>query len=66
MIGNATVSTSETRELGRVSFRKYFWDCSRVGEKNWPIADRLVPSDDPRNNCGAHFGPSSYLVSTVA
>ena len=34
--------------------------------KNWPIADRRIPSNDPRNNCGTHFGPSSLLVSKVA
>ena len=28
----------------------------------WPIADRRVSSDDPRNNCETHFGPSFLLV----
>ena len=28
----------------------------------WPIADRRVSSDDPRNNCETHFGSSFLLV----
>ena len=28
--------------------------------------NRFVPSNNPRNNCGAHFGPSSLQVSKVA
>ena len=35
-------------------------------EKNCPIAERRVPSNDTRNNCGKHFGSSSLLVSKVA
>ena len=34
--------------------------------KNWPIADQRVSSNDPRNNCGMHFGSSSLLVSKMA
>ena len=40
------------RKLSRVNFRK------GTG-KNWPIADRCVPSNDPRNNCGTYSGSSS-------
>ena len=48
-------SKLETRgELGRVNFRKVFWDWY------W-----RVPSNNPRNNCGAHFGSCSLLVSTL-
>ena len=36
------------RELGRVTFRKEFWDCYWGQEKNWPIADRHVPNNDPK------------------
>ena len=43
----------------RINFRKDFWDCSKVREKIWPIADQRVPSGDTRNNCGTYFGPSS-------
>ena len=36
-------------------------------EKNWLIADQCVfISNDPRNNCGTHFDPSSFVVSEVA
>ena len=45
-------ATLKTRgELGRVNFRKDFWDCY------W-----RVPSNDPKNNCGTHVGSSSLLV----
>ena len=33
--------------------------------KNWPIADWRVPSNNPRNNCGTHFGSRSLVVSKV-
>ena len=33
--------------------------------KNWPIADWRGPSNDPRNNCGIHFGSRPLLVSKV-
>ena len=35
------------------------------GKQYWPIADRRVSCNDPRNNCGTHFGSSSLLVSKV-
>ena len=48
-------ATLKTRgELGRVNFRKDFWDCY------WRVS-----SNDPRNNCGTHVGSSSLFVSTV-
>ena len=50
------------RKLGQVDFRIVTWD----REKNWPIADRRVPSNNPRNHCGTHFGSSSFLISKVA
>ena len=34
-----------------------------TGKKMWPIADRRVPSDEPRSNCGTHFGSSSQFPS---
>lgn len=35
---------------------------ARDWEKNWSIADRRVPSNDPKNmNCGTHFGSSLML-----
>ena len=55
-----------TRKLDRVNFCKDFWDCYEGQGKNWPIAVEHVPSNDPRINCGTHFGSSSLLVSEVA
>ena len=43
-------------ETGRVDFRKDFWGLLGT-EKNWPIADRPVPSNDPINNCGHISAP---------
>ena len=34
--------------------------------KKWPIADRRVPWNDPRNDHGTHFGSRSLVVSNVA
>ena len=51
------------KELGQVNFRTDFWDCYWDKEKNWPMADRRVPSHDPRNHCRKNFGSSSLLVS---
>ena len=53
------------RKLGRVNFRKGFWCCYQGHGKNWPIAARLVPSNDPRNTCGTHFGSRSLPVFKV-
>ena len=53
-------SIAGSRNHGPRSFRRDFWYCCR--EKNWPIADRRVPSNNPRNNCRKHFGSSSLLV----
>ena len=47
--------------MTRVKFPKDFWECF-----GGPIADRRVPSYDPRTNCGANFGSSSLFVSKVA
>ena len=59
----ATVKTKW--KLGRVNFRKDFWDCFQGKENNQPIADRCVPSTHPRNTCGTHFGSSCLPVSKV-
>ena len=34
--------------------------------KNWPIADRRVSSNNPRNNCGTDFCSSPFLGYKVA
>ena len=61
--GKCFAATLKTRaELGPGNFRRDFWD----GTKYWPIADRLVPSNNPRNNCGRYFDYIFLLVSKVA
>ena len=47
------------------TFAKTSGTVTRDREKNWPIADRRVPSNYPRINCGTHFGSISLLVSKV-
>lgn len=49
------------RHFKKVSFCKDFWDWKKL-----PIAERHVPRNNPRKNCGAHFGSSFLLVSKVA
>ena len=63
---SAFVNLKLRRKLGRLNFGKDFWDCFQEQGKNWPIADRRVPSNNPRNNCGTFFGSSSLVVSKVA
>ena len=64
---NDIFATLETpRKLDRVNFCKDFWDFYEGQGKNWLIAVEHVPSNDPRINCGTHFGSSSLLVSEVA
>ena len=43
-----------------------FWVCYKGQEKNWPIADRRVLSNDPRNHCWTRFDCSSLFYSNVA
>ena len=45
-------SVAGSRDHGPRSFRRDFW----------PVANRRVPSNDPRINCGTHFGSSFLLV----
>ena len=47
-------------------FAKRSGTVAKDREKNWPIADRRVPSNDPINTCGTHFLSSSLLLSKVA
>ena len=65
MVDAVVLRMKITKTLGRVMFRKEFWDCRRGQAKNWPIAVQRVPSNYPKNNCGTHFG-SSHLVFKVA
>ena len=38
----------------------------KTWKKIWPIADRRVPSNHPRNNCRKHFSCSRVLVSVAS
>ena len=49
-----------------LTFAKTSGTVTRDRGQNWPIADRRVPSNDPTNTRGIHFGSISYLVSKVA
>ena len=51
---------------GELTLSKDLWDCSSNRGKNWPIADRCVSNNNPRNNCGMHFRSCLLLVSKVA
>ena len=42
---------------------RWDWDCYKEQEKNKPITDKRVTSNDPRDNCEKHFDSSSLLVS---
>ena len=44
------------------TFVKTSGTVAKDNKKNWPIADRRVPSNDYRNNCKTHFVSSSLLV----
>ena len=48
------------------AFEKTSGTISKDRGKNWPIADRRVPSSDPRNNSGTQLGSSPLLVCKVA
>ena len=55
----------EEGNLANLTFAKTYGTVTRDWEKNWPIADWRVPSNNPRNNCGTHFGSRSLVVSKV-
>ena len=52
-------------DWGELTFAKTSGNVTINKEKNWPIADRRVPNNDPRNNCGTDFGSSPPLVCKV-
>ena len=58
-------SRKDWRERRNCDVRKDLWDCYKGQGRNWPKADRRVPSNHPRHNCGTHFCSSSPLVSKV-
>ena len=47
--------------LANLTFAKTYGTVTRDREKNWPIADWRVPSNNPRNNCGTHFRSRSLV-----
>ena len=49
-----------------LTFAKTSGTVPRDRRKNWPLADRRVASNDPRNTRGIHFGSIFHLVSKVA
>ena len=63
-----TNSPVKKREVDWVefAFAKPSGTVARDTKKNWPIADRRVTSNNPRNNCVTYFGSRSLLVSKVA
>ena len=48
-------------EIGPNKLLERLLDMLPGTEKKWPIADRRVSSDNPKNNFGTHFGSSSLL-----
>ena len=54
----------ETR--AELTFAKTSGTVTRDRERKRPIADWHVPSNDPTNNCGTHFGSSPLLASRMA
>ena len=61
---NLVRTSNSRRNLGRVNFRKDFWDCYKGEGKNdqkWPRW-RACPhlSNNPRKNCGKYFGANRF------
>ena len=44
---------SKKGNLAKLTFAKNSGSVTREREKNWPIADHCVPSNNPRKNCAA-------------
>ena len=53
--------TLKTRGFGPNKLLQRLLDMLPGTGKKWPIADRRVSSDNPRNNFGTYFGSSSLL-----
>ena len=54
------------RETSPRRFKKTSWTTTGDGEKHWPIADQRIHSNNPKNNCEAHFDSIPFLVSKAA
>ena len=59
-------STIREENWADLTFAKTSGTVATDNKKNWPIADRLVPSNHPRNTCGTRFDSSSLLISNVS
>ena len=59
-------NTSETRGKLVQEDLKTSRTTTGDGEKHRPIADQRVHCNNPKNNCGTHFGSIPFLVSKVA
>ena len=53
----------KARNWAELTFAKTSGMVTRERDKKRPIGEPRVSSNDPRNNCGAHFGTSFLLVS---
>ena len=59
-------SLERERNWDELTFSKDFWDCSSNRGKKWPMADRCVSNNNPRNNRRMHSRSSFLLVFKVA
>ena len=50
-------------DWSKLRFTKTSRTATGDGEKKWPTADQRVHNNNPKNNCGTHFGSIPFLVS---
>ena len=53
-------------DWAKLTFAKTSGTDTKDRGEHWPIADWHVPGNDPRYNCGTHFGSSFLLFTKVA
>ena len=51
------------RDWSKFRFTKTSRTATGDGEKKWPTADQRVHNNNPKYNCGTHFGSIPFLVS---
>ena len=66
LVANSPLKKKKEGNWVELTFAKTSGTVPRDRGKNWPIADRRLPSNDPRNHRGIHFGFIFHLVSKVA